>query len=137
MRKLIVLLAMVFFASCQPVQSSKNEPQNNAPKIEKASSSSITTTKKLLMNEKNLYVSVKNFDPKNKDCWKEVKSFAHEKDNSGLTLIHFLDTETFTLPAEGGFYGKQYSDKVIAQYLIPMQGFTADPAGMGKYVEPK
>jgi len=64
------------------VQSSKNEPQNNAPKIEKASSSSsITTSKELLTNGKNFYVSVKNFDPKNKDCWKEVKSFAHEKDN--------------------------------------------------------
>ncbi len=131
----------LFYASCQPTQSTKNESQNTTPQNATPqtvqTSFQITTIKELLTNGKNLYVSVKNFDSKNKDCWKEIKSFAHEKDNSGLTLIHFMDTDTFTLPAEGGFYGKKYSDKVIAQYLVPMQGFTADPTGMGKYVEPK
>ncbi len=136
MKNSIFVLALLFFASCQPAQPAKNEPQNVAPKSEKVSTS-VTTIKELLTNGKNLYVSVGNFEPKNKDCWNEIKSFAHEKDNSGLTLIHFMDTETFTLPAEGGFYGKKYSDKVIAQYLIPIQGLTADPTGMGKYVEPK
>ena len=136
MKNSIFVLMLLFFASCQPAQPTKNEPQNGATKIEKASISA-TTIKDLLTNGKNLYVSVKNFDPKNKECWNEIKSYAHEKDNSGLTLIHFMDTETFELPAEGGFYGKKYSNKVIAQYLIPIQGFNADPTGMGKYVEPK
>lgn len=136
MKNSIFVLALLFFVSCEPAQPAKNEPQNVVSKIEKVSTS-VTTIKELLTNGKNLYVSVRNFEPKNKDCWNEIKSFAHEKDNSGLTLIHFMDTETFTLPVEGGFYGKKYSDKVIAQYLIPVQGFTADPTGMGKYVEPK
>ena len=91
----------------------------------------------------NVYVSAKGFNSKNKECWNAIKEYAYNVTTTAgnALIVHFMDTDQFTPPSDGKFYGSESETrKVIAQFSVTAQGvesFDPDPMGYGNYVEEK
>ncbi|GAA4349750.1 hypothetical protein GCM10023185_06700 [Hymenobacter saemangeumensis] len=92
----------------------------------------------------DVYYGAPGFNAQDEESWRKVRDAvalaAELRPSDGTLVVHFLDTTTFEVPANGNMYGGEaIRQRVIAQCTIQPNGhleYQDDPFGTNRYKNP-
>jgi hypothetical protein len=90
----------------------------------------------------DIYYGAPGFNARDAEAWHQLHrtALATARPEGKMLAVHFMDTSAYHAPASGIYHIPGDIRRVIAQYIVTDDGrehFFDDPAGLGKYAEPK